>query len=195
MVKELLERIEEEIKNHNEGIRGWLSNENESEIDIPYSLIVLEQHLSDDKYKELHNDLKNNEWDVFFKESNEHYINGRLDVIFDNEEINYHYTINLGNEPRMWGYCDCSEDDADYDYRYRCCGHGCDWTAPKFNIIKETYLGACSFNGDEHDYWDYKDKYNNVTLVDKEQQEKESKLKRLKEEMVRIQAEIECLES
>lgn len=206
------DKILSEIKNINGG--GVMSNnliesiikcfeeENENReyykhklIDIPFYVSVLEQNLNNDKYKELHKDLEKLEWHLVFLDEENYYINSKIQIVFEDRNIPYSYMITFEYDNRYWGYCQCSKEDADYDARYDCCGHGCDWSAPKFSITKETYLGSSSFKGDEHDYWDFKDNYYSVTEKDKQEQERLSKIKALKEEKAKIEKELNELEN
>lgn len=162
-------------------------------IDIPFKIAPIKQSISNIKYSELINDISKKEYYVYFD-----YDSNRCDYDYDRiainlENENYRYIIQLGYEPRHWGYCECSEEDEGYDERYKCCGNGCDWDAPDFTVIKEVTLGSNSFNGIERDLWEYKDKYYNVTVKEKEEQERISKINYLKAEKERIEAELEKL--
>lgn len=187
MSKILIDAIIECFKEENETRQSY--NQQEL-IDIPFYLSVLEQGLSDDKYKELHHDLEKLKWRLVFVDEENYYIENKIQVVFEDVNIPYSYIINFEYDNRHWGYCQCSKDDDDYDERYDCCGHGCDWSAPKFTIIKEIYLGSSSFEGDEHDYWDFEDKYYNIDDKDKKEQAKLAKIKALEEEKSRIEKEL-----
>ena len=47
--------------------------------------------------------------------------------------------------------------------------------------------------GDEHDYWDFKDKFYNIDTKEKEEQQKQAKKNMLKEEIKRLQSELNKL--
>lgn len=202
MVKQLINKIIECLESENEDRKYY----EKRLIDIPFNIVTLEQYLSDDTYKELHNDLAKYDFDVHFVEDKDEkgYLKERYIRIYlyekGNEEdyycdysTNFTYKITLDKDDRDWGYCECEESDKDYDARYRCCGHGCDWTAPAFSISKEIYIGRNVFKGDEHDFWDYRDEYNNITEVDKKELERLSKIKQLEEQREYIENELKKL--
>lgn len=164
-------------------------------LNIPWIIAPFEQHLSEDNYKELLNDLKDNDFYVsYYKDDNEYYTNGSFEIHIykTHNALPYYYKITLGYDER-WGYCECVEGDNDYDARYNCCGRGCDWDAPSFRIEKISNLGSSSFDGDEHDIWDYEDKYNNITLKDKEEQAKSIEIKKLLKEQSEIKKRLKEL--
>ena len=187
LIKSIIECFEEENEN-----RKYYEHKL---IDIPFYVSVLEQSINNDKYKELHKDLENLEWHLVFIDEENYHIDNKIQVVFEDVSIDYSYIISFGYDDRYWGYCRCSKGDVGYDTRYGCCGYRCDWSAPKFTITKETYLGSNSFKGDEHDYWDFKDNYYSVTEKDKQEQERLSKIKVLKEEKARIEKELNELEN
>lgn len=177
-------------------------------LDIPFMIAALDQHLTNKEYEDLLYDLERYDYGVQYIEENpeDYYSDGSIRIQLaeknceDNEYeyyvdrmLDYEYKIDFLHDERYWGYCECTKDDLDYDARHDCCGHGCDWTAPAFSISKIIHIGYNSFNGDEHDFWDYEDKFNNVTQKDKEEAEKQSKIRRLQEEKERIERELESL--
>lgn len=89
----------------------------------------------------------------------------------------YQYEIDFLYDPRDWGYCECTLDMTDYREDKHCCGHGCDWWAPAFEIRKSFKIGNHSWNGDEHDYWDFEDEFyaDDKELADKKAIEKKRK--------------------
>lgn len=101
----------------------------------------------------------------------------------------YQYEINFLYDPREWGYCECTSDMPDYREDKHCCGHGCDWWAPAFEIRKSFSMGNHSWNGDEHDYWDFEDEFyaGDKELADKKAEE--DKLRMIKELKSRIEAD------
>lgn len=101
----------------------------------------------------------------------------------------YQYEINFLYDPREWGYCECTSDMPDYREDKDCCGHGCDWWAPAFEIRKSYKIGNHSWNGDEHDYWDFEDEFyaDDKELADKKAEEDKAKM--IKELKSRIEAD------
>lgn len=187
MSKILIEAI---IKCFEEENRDRTYYEGAKQIDIPFYISVLEQSLNDDKYKELHEDLEKSDWNLVFLDGDGYYVTHKIQIIFEDATIPYLYTIGFEYDDRRFKYCECSKGDPDYDERYDCCGHGCDWDAPKFSINKEIYLGSSSFDGDEHDYWDFKDKFYNIDDKNKKEQKKLARIKVLEEEKIRIEKEL-----
>ena len=127
-----------------------------SKLDIPFMIAPLSQSL--DNFKYMLNDLKIHEYGIYYEEQENYYNNGAIYIqLYKNnselieEELeekeyydtdfpmDYTYKINFESDQRYGGYCQCSENDKDYDSRYDCCGHGCDWTAPSYSIEK-SYL-------------------------------------------------------
>lgn len=176
-------------------------------LDIPFMIAALDQHLSNEEYIKLLCDIDKYDYMVQYIEadSEDYYSDGSISIqlaeknnngeeyYYVDRVLDYEYKINFHHDERMWGYCQCTKDYPDYDARYDCCGHGCDWTAPAFSVEKIIHIGYNSFDGDEHDFWDYEDKFNNITQKDKEEAEKQSKIKRLLEEKERIEKELESL--
>lgn len=90
----------------------------------------------------------------------------------------YQYEIEFHYDPRDWGYCECTSDMPDYREDKHCCGHGCDWWAPAFEIRKSFKIGNHSWNGDEHDYWEFEDEFyaDDKELADKKATEEKTRM-------------------
>ena len=101
----------------------------------------------------------------------------------------YQYEIEFYYDPREWGYCECTPDMKDYREDKGCCGHGCDWWAPAFEMRKSYEVGNHSWNGDEHDYWDFEDDFYKDDKELAEQEEKRHKELEIKELKARIEAD------
>lgn len=101
----------------------------------------------------------------------------------------YQYEIDFLYDPRDWGYCECTLDMPDYREDKGCCGHGCDWWAPAFEIRKSFKIGNHCWNGDEHDYWDFEDEFyaDDKELADKKAEEDKTRM--IKELKSRIEAD------
>lgn len=101
----------------------------------------------------------------------------------------YQYEIFFLYDQRDLGYCDCTPDMKDYREDKQCCGHGCDWWAPSFEIRKSYYMGKHSWNGDEHDYWNFEDEFymSDKELADKK--DKEDRERQIEELRNRIEAD------
>ena len=93
----------------------------------------------------------------------------------------YQYEINFNYDPRDWGYSVCTSDMEDYREDKHCCGHGCDWWAPAFEMRKSFSVSNHKWHGDEHDYWNFEDEFyaSNKELADKKAEE--DRLREIKE--------------
>lgn len=114
------------------------------------------------------------------------------------EESEFRYEIVFGYDERHWGYCKCSPGDKDYRKDKHCCGHGCDWDAPWIMVRKSFLISEHSWSGDEHDFWDFEDKFyesDNEENERKMKEEREYKIKNLKETIENAQKELEELEN
>ena len=107
------------------------------------------------------------------------YTQGRIKVFIEDIDDDYYkfcYNIEFTYDERLWGYCQCTPNDEEYNAEHDCCGCGCDWYATAFRITKEIDLGNFAWDGYEKDYWQY---------------EKEFKLKQsdIAEELERLEKE------
>jgi hypothetical protein len=120
-----------------------------------------------DKLEPILIDCNKYEFGFHYQTDPEGYTSGSLMIYFyneyDNPNINHHYVIKFCDDPRHWGYCQCTPEDPGYNPRYDCCGMGCDWTAPRIEINKIEYITSFAFNGHQKDIWELRDKWNGVT--------------------------------
>ena len=181
------------------------------EFDIPFIISSLWQSFNNnpDKYIEFISDLEKwSDYNVNIDESRNDY-NGIIDVtvvlvdINNSEDLDilysdYHYRFEFSYDTRDYGYCECTPDMPDYREDKHCCGHGCDWEAPSVEVRKSFLVSNHSWHGDEHDYWDFEDKF---YADDKEENEKkllaerECKIRNLKETIENAQKELKKLEN
>lgn len=149
--------------------------------------------------EELLNDISKYKYCVtYFEPEEDEYTNGYISIYLSDEdgnELPYIYELEFNIDGRLWGYCQCSDEDKDYDARYKCCGHGCDWYAPAYSIRKITYICNNSWIGDEHDYWEFKDNFYNVTKKEKEEEIKNNRIKELQETIKRCSEELDELKN
>lgn len=110
------------------------------------------------------------------------------DKVYDGLE-DCQYEINFNYDPRDWGYCECTSDMEDYREDKHCCGHGCDWWAPAFEMRKSFSVGSHEWDGDEHDYWNFEDEFyaSDKKLADKKAEEDKARM--IKELKNRIEAD------
>lgn len=203
IVQKFMKRLAGAFKYENE-----CKESDDEKFDIPFLVSGLWEDLTDNYkcYDEFCSDLRDcDEYDIVIHDS-DYYI-CKVNVIFFNEnkddwigmeESNFRYEIAFSYDERNWGYCECSPDDKDYREDKHCCGHGCDWNAPWIMVRKSFLVSEHSWSGDEHDYWDFEDKF---YLNDNEEKEKkllterEYKIKILKETIENAQRELKKLEN
>ena len=54
-------------------------------------------------------------------------------------------------------------------------------------------MGKHSWDGDEHDYWDFEDEFYNVDEKEKQEKQKQAKINRLKNQIEDLQKELDKL--
>ena len=206
-LQRFLDYFIEELKRTNEDRKLY----DIKEFDIPFIISSLWQSFNNnpDKYKEFISDLgKWSDYNINIDESRNDY-NGIIDVtvvlvdINNSEDLDilysdYDYRFEFTYDTRDYGYCECTPDMPYYREDKHCCGHGCDWEAPSVEVRKSFLVSNHSWSGDEHDYWDFEDKF---YADDKEENkkkllaEREYKIKNLKETIENAQKELKKLEN
>ena len=168
---------------------------NEEAEDISFMVAPLYQTLEDNE--ELLNDISKYKYYVtYFESGDDEYSNGYISIYLEDEDGNSLpclYKLEFNIDRRLWGHCQCSDEDKDYDARYGCCGHGCDWNAPAYSIRKITYIYNNSWIGDEHDYWEFEDNFYNVTEKEKEEEIRQTKINDLKDKIKFYKKELDIL--
>jgi len=78
------------------------------------------------------------------------------------ECVGVEYHISISGSFVMKNYCQCEEDDPDYDYEKQCCGKDCDFVAPHVSIIKCIRVADLPWPADKNarDLWEIERKYN-----------------------------------
>ena len=199
-----VEQLIEALKYENE-----CREQNGEKLDIPFLISCLCQDLENNhrRYDEFCSDLRNcNNYNITI-EDYDYYI-CKANVIIYNAikdsdgwgyiEANFRYEITFGYDERNWGYCECKPGDPDYREDKGCCGHGCDWYAPSIEVRKSFLVSQRLWSGDEHDYWDFEDKF---YANDKEENQKkllaerECKIRNLKETIENAQKKLKELEN
>lgn len=107
--------------------------------------------------------------------------------------INHYYKMELLLDDRMWGYCDCEPSHIGYNPIYRCCGNGCDWTAPKVSIQKISSIVYHAFDGVQRDMWELESKWKEDT-VDHEEELRKKRLEQLSQHIKELEEEKKLLE-
>lgn len=178
---QLIDKIIEELTN--EGVE-----------DKSFMVAPLYQTLEDNK--ELLNDISKYKCYIrYFEPEEDGYpSNGYISIYLndkDDDELPYKYELEFNIDGRLWGNCQCSDKDKDYDARYGCCGHGCDWYAPAYSIRKIIYICNNSWIGDEHDYWEFKDNFYNINEKEKESEIRQNKINNLQDKIKFYQKELD----
>lgn len=204
-LQEFVGRLVETLKRENE-----YRKPDEEPIDIPFLISNLCEDFNNSEkvYSDFIKDLRNcDSYSISIEEPSLGYWYEfcKVNIYFfylndcsDEEETKFKYEIEFNCIERNWGYCECSPNDPDYREDKHCCGHGCDWNAPEFEIRKSYLVSKHSWDGDEHDYWDFEDKF---YANDKEENEKkllaerEYKIRNLKETIENAQKELKKLEN
>jgi hypothetical protein len=110
---------------------------------------------------------------------------------YDQKSPDYYYEIQLTRDEQYSGYCQCSSNMKAYNEKHNCCGIGCDWLAPAFTFRKiEEKRGV--FKGLEKDIWKLEEKWDEY-LASHNEKAKQEKLKRIEEQLERLQKEKEEL--
>ena len=166
-------------------------------LDIPFIISTLYQSFDNntDKYKEFISDLRNwSDYGIIIENPVNEY-NGIVDatitlIKYSDEESDYYqvydtpghdYKLCFSYDERNWGYCECTPDMPDYREDKHCCGHGCDASFCAFELHKIVHVINDTWDGDEHDYWDFEDDFykDDKELADKKAEE--DRLREIKE--------------
>lgn len=205
-IQKFIEQLVDELKYDNN-----CKEPNGKKLDIPFLISALWQDLIDNYecYDEFCSDLRDcDNYNIVIEDDD--YCICKVNVYFYNynetknnnlacvEESNFSYEITFDYEEHNWGYCECNPGDSDYREDKHCCGHRCDWEAPIIEVRKSFLVSNHLWSGDEHDYWDFEDKF---YADDKEENEKkllaerECKIRNLKETIENAQKELKKLEN
>lgn len=161
VIQEFIEQLVDALKYENECKESY-----DEKFNIPFLVSVLWQDLMDncECYNEFCSDLRDYDNHYIIIED-DNYLICKVNVFLYNEnwecveESEFKYEIVFGYDERHWGYCKCSPGDKDYRKDKHCCGHGCDWDAPWIMVRKSFLVSEHSWSGDEHDFWDFEDKF------------------------------------
>lgn len=190
-LQNFLERFIDSLKNEKEhGHNDLISNQ----LDIPFIISSLYQSFKNNPsdYTEFILDLEEYSDYGFSIENSRNDYNGIIDAYvylskeandWQDETPNYDYLLTFTYDFRDYGYCMCTPDMDDYREDKHCCGHGCDATFCEFSLQKISYIKRDSWNGDEHDYWDFEDEFylNDEELaVKKREEDREIEIRELK---------------
>lgn len=107
----------------------------------------------------------------------------------DDDSPNYKYKFCFTYDERNYKYCDCTPDMTDYREDKHCCGHGCDASFCEFSLYKILHIASGSWEGDEHDYWNFEDDFYMKEKELDEKKKNENKEREIKELKNRIEAD------
>ena len=208
-LQKFLDIFVKELKKENDDRK----ERNVTEINIPFIISSLYQSFRDNEYlyKELIEDLKEYcDYSISISDSKNDY-DGIIDVQiglikyigcdFPEEDCrypNYDYWLCFSYDTRDDGYCQCTPDMKDYREDKHCCGHGCDASFCEFGLHKVLLIEQDTWQGDEHDYWEFEDEFymSDKELADKKAKEdKERMIKSLKETIENATKKLAELES
>lgn len=187
-----LEIFLEELKRENRSTNTYTAKP----LNIPFIVSSLYQSFQNniETYKNFIKDLEEYpDYNIIIEESKNDY-NGIIDVsvnlVKDNEHYDddiyipdcdypdYSYLLVFSYDERYYGYCQCTPDMTDYREDKHCCGHGCDASFCSFSLHKVLNIVSDSWHGDEHDYWEFEDKFyaSDKELADKKAEEDKARM-------------------
>lgn len=187
-------------------LRKFILNEHEDELStlIPHYENLI-QHK--DSIKPLMDELKEWRMDINFVDESFYHSIGKFEFhpwkdkdsgeasehYQEQESPDYYYEIVLLEDERGSGYCFCEPSQEGYDHDKECCGNGCEWLVPKFELKKIETISRQAFVGEQRDMWELEEKWDEHLASFKEKKKNE-KLSYMKNEMKRIEREITKLE-
>ena len=193
-LQNFIEQLIEELKMKNGEIEfdGFES----LKLNIPFIISTLYQDFNNNTcvYKKFIEDLNfYSDYNIDIIETDNDY-NGIIDVyitliktVYEKKYTQHHdllysdydYKISFNFEDRHWGYCECTPDMPDYREDKQCCGNGCDANFCEFNLYQIMKVAHGSWEGDEHDYWDFEDdfyKTDEELLLKKQKEDKKHEI-------------------
>ena len=186
ILQQFIDNLIEELKEENKDRKY----NDKKELNIPFIISSLYQSFENhiDSYEEFINDLKTYfDYQIIIRNPSNNY-NGIIDVDvnliqykgyndYEYDYPGYNYKICFFYDERDYGWCECTPDMEDYREDKHCCGHGCDASFCSFSLHKVVDVTSGSWDGDEHDYWDFEDEFymNEKDLAEKREQEKKKR--------------------
>jgi len=183
--------------------------QNKKPLDVCHIISVIDQQI--ENCKEFIDDITKYTYCIngYDEDYSEGYTNGKITILIEKPDkekesnhwagcyYDYSYCIEFLYDERHWGYCECTSDMKGYNKKYKCCGESCDWNGSAFKIEKVINLGYHIWEGQEKDYWEYKEKFESNEQNKNEDVEKfklEEKKQYLKDRINEFQEELDKLE-
>lgn len=163
---------------------------------IPYYETLLQQ---EERLQSLLEDTDKYFYELVFQEDDSGgYTDGKLaiclytkesgDKYFNSHIADHRYEIKFLHDERYWGFCTCTPDMEGYNRLYRCCGDGCDWTAPLIHVSKIVDIVYMPFDGIEKDMWQLESKWEDGVGKHKEELKNE-RLEVIEKQIERLESE------
>lgn len=162
-------------------------------LDVAFMLAAVEQHIGEPQYATFLSEIDDDVLMGYESPGDDDYYTIGSVHIPTNTSYAGVYHLTFYRDERMHGYCECDASMVEYNPKYRCCGHGCDWSAPAFSIVKHLHVGGSDWTGDESDYWSYKESVNaHIAKVNTElaKAQREREAQRLRDEIARLQEQL-----
>lgn len=108
-------------------------------------------------------DINKYKMDIDIEDTNDSYEVATVKIYLYDEQNKmkkeHYYQLRFILDSRYYNYCQCTPDMEGYREDKGCCGYDCDATfcTCQINMIKP--LCFHKWDGCEHDYWDYEDKF------------------------------------
>ena len=183
-----------------------LNNDDKNLIDVCFMVSVIDQGI--EKCTKFIEEMTKYDYHInrYIENKSGEYTNSKkIEILFEKPECekeseywvdnfyDWRYEIEFSHDDRSWGYCQCTLDDEGYNEEYDCCGNGCDWSAPAFSIEKIISVTHENWQGSEKDYWEYEEKFYSDEQnkdIEVEKYEKEKRIKSIKDEITKLQEEL-----
>ena len=213
ILQKFLDEFITELKTKNEESKS----KKKCELNIPFIISSIYQNFRDgvDEFHSFIEDLSTySDYTISISDSQNDY-NGIIDVDInlvkystsdyeryfrDYTHPDYDYRLCFTYDSRDCGYCECTPDMPDYREDKHCCGHECDAVFCSFSLYQVLRITSGSWEGDEHDYWEFEDEFyiSEKELADKKEKEDRERLitelkNRIEADQKRL-AELESLE-
>lgn len=200
ILQDFLDKIIEELKNKNSCL------EEGQTIDIPFIISSLYQNFKNHQecIEKFIEDLYiYPDYNIIILNSQDDE-NGIIDIeinlikykYINNDKYNfkeicpkYNYKLCFKYDIRNYRYCECTPDMPDYREDKHCCGHGCDAAFCEFSLYKISNIFSGSWEGDEHDYWEFEDEFYMDEKELTQQKEKEAREREIMELKNRIETD------